>query len=256
MHILLIRTIIVIFLCLQFHQIHADEVLSETIVRIKPSIVAVGSFQKTRTPRSLFLGTGFAIGDGTLIATNAHVISKEKDSSHMEALAVFVRRNGKEEMAFATELKVDPIHDIAVLKLAGSARLTPLKLGDAGLVKEGQSIAFTGFPIGMVLGLFPVTHQGIIAAITPTVIPQLSSKLLSLDMLKRLREPYDVFQLDATAYPGNSGSPLYDPQTGSVIGIINKVFVQEGKESAITHPSGITYAMPVTHLKKLISNID
>ena len=129
-------------------------------------------------------------------------------------------------------------------------------LGNADQVKEGQDIAFTGFPIGMVLGLYPVTHQGIISAISPTVIPQLSGKLLSSDMLKRLREPYDVFQLDATAYPGNSGSPLYDPQTGSVIGIINKVFVQEGKESAITKPSGITYAMPVTYLKKLLDNVD
>ncbi|MBS3955260.1 MAG: trypsin-like peptidase domain-containing protein [Methylomicrobium sp.] len=252
----IIRIFAVLILWLQFGQTQADEVLSATIARVKPSIVVVGSFQKTRTPRGLFLGTGFAVGDGTLIATNAHVISKEKDLSHKEALAIFVRRDGKEEMAFATELKVDPVHDIAVLKLAGTARLTPMILGDAGQVKEGQDIAFTGFPIGMVLGLYPVTHQGIISAISPTVIPQLSGKLLSSDMLKRLREPYDVFQLDATAYPGNSGSPLYDPQTGSVIGIINKVFVQEGKESAITKPSGITYAMPVTYLKKLLDNVD
>ncbi|MCD2451782.1 serine protease [Methylicorpusculum oleiharenae] len=252
----IIRFFAALILWLQFGQTQADEVLSATITRVKPSIVVVGSFQKTRTPRGLFLGTGFAIGDGTLIATNAHVIAKEKDLSHKEALAIFVRRDGKEEMAFATELKVDPVHDIAVLKLAGNARLTPMVLGDAGQVKEGQDIAFTGFPIGMVLGLYPVTHQGIISAISPTVIPQLSGKLLSSDMLKRLREPYDVFQLDATAYPGNSGSPLYDPQTGSVIGIINKVFVQEGKESAITKPSGITYAMPVTYLKKLLDNVD
>ncbi len=27
--------------------------------------------------------------------------------------------------------------------------------------------------------------------------------------------------LDATAYPGNSGSPLYDPETGEVVGIIH-----------------------------------
>ena len=38
--------------------------------------------------------------------------------------------------------------------------------------------------------------------------------------------------------------------TGEVIGIINKVFVQGTKENAITDPSGITYAIPVRHVKK------
>ena len=36
--------------------------------------------------------------------------------------------------------------------------------------------------------------------------------------MKRIRDdPFRVFQLDATAYPGNSGSPVYDPMTGAVI---------------------------------------
>jgi S1-C subfamily serine protease len=75
---------------------------------------------------------------------------------------------------------------------------------------------------------------------------------LNVKLLKRLQEPYKVFQLDATAYPGNSGSPLYQPETGDVIGIINKVFIQETKENALTKPSGISYAIPVNHLQNLL----
>ena len=71
-------------------------------------------------------------------------------------------------------------------------------------------------------------------------------------MVKRLRDPYDVFQLDATAYPGNSGSPLYEPRTGDVVGIINKVFVKETKENVLKDPSGITYAIPATHAEALM----
>jgi serine protease Do len=62
-----------------------------------------------------------------------------------------------------------------------------------------------------------------------------------------------VFQLDATAYPGNSGSPVFDPDTGEVIGIINMVLVKAGKESVLAQPSGITYAIPASHLATMIA---
>jgi S1-C subfamily serine protease len=61
-----------------------------------------------------------------------------------------------------------------------------------------------------------------------------------------------VFQLDATAFPGNSGSPLYDPDTGAVVGIINKVFVQETKENLLAKPSGISYAIPIRYALPLL----
>jgi S1-C subfamily serine protease len=56
--------------------------------------------------------------------------------------------------------------------------------------------------------------------------------------------------LDATAYPGNSGSPLYIPETGEVVGVINKVFVKESREAVLEKPSGITYAIPVRYVKQ------
>ena len=48
----------------------------DTIARVKVSVVAVGTVQKLRTPQFQFLDTGFAVGDGSLIATNAHVVAK------------------------------------------------------------------------------------------------------------------------------------------------------------------------------------
>jgi len=38
--------------------------LADTIEKIKPSIVAIGTFQKTRRPPSIFRGTGFIVADG------------------------------------------------------------------------------------------------------------------------------------------------------------------------------------------------
>ena len=36
----------------------------QTIARVKSAVVAVGTFQRTRSPPFRFLGTGFAVGDG------------------------------------------------------------------------------------------------------------------------------------------------------------------------------------------------
>jgi S1-C subfamily serine protease len=231
----------------------AEEVLADTVAKIKNSVVAVGTYMPKRNPRAVFLGTGFAVLDGSLVVTNAHVIPAELDVNHREQIAVYFRKNNADEIILATEIAMDKEHDLAILKLQ-EERLPPLKLGNVSSVREGQLYAFTGYPIGMVLGLYPVTHRGIISAITPNVIPAIRSGSLNLKMLHRLKEPYNVFQLDATAYPGNSGSPLYNTETGEVIGVINKVFVQESKENVLSNPSAISYAIPINHVEKLLSD--
>lgn len=226
----------------------------DTIEKIKPAVVAVGTFQKTRRPPSVFRGTGFVVGDGLHVITNAHVLPEKLDSDRKEILAIFVGKGNVIDIREATNVAEDRDHDLAVLRLSGTP-LASMALGDSDRVREGETYAFTGFPIGMVLGLNPVTHRGIISAITPIVIPQLSGQFLEKRILSRLIAPYDVFQLDATAYPGNSGSPLYNPETGQIIGIINKVFIQESKETVIQKPSGISYAIPIKHLVGLLKKV-
>lgn len=229
----------------------ADQ-LPDTVARNKQSIVGVGTFQKTRSPPVNFSGTGFVVGDGKQVLTNLHVLPKKLDAERFESVAVFVRENGQETIRLATQVSTDEVHDIALLKIGG-VRLPALSLGDSDRVREGETYAFTGYPIGVVLGLHPVTHRGIVSAITPVAIPAPTMQQLNLKMLNRLHAPYDVFQLDATAYPGNSGSPLYDPGSGVVMGIINKVFVQETKENLLERPSGISYAIPIKYAVNLLN---
>src|SRR6266540_653869 len=212
--------------------------LPDVIGKIKSAIVAVGAFQKTRRPPSIFRGTGFVIADGLHVVTNAHVVPEKVDTEGKEVVSVFVGKASLIEVREATKVAEDRDHDLALLRITGRP-IAAMTLGDSNRVREGEIYAFTGFPIGMVLGLNAVTHRGIVSAITPIVIPQLTA-------------PYNVFQLDATAYPGNSGSPLYHPDTGQVVGIINKVFIQESKETVIQKPSGISYAIPINHLQELL----
>ena len=225
--------------------------LADVVARIKPSIVAIGTVELTRRPQAVFVGTGFVVGTGRYAITNAHVLPEKLNTKRREYLALFSPvedRSARPARVVAT----DAAHDLALLAFEGPPLPALALAGGGSVVREGELYAFTGFPIGMVLGVRPVTHRGIVSAITPIVDPQLSSRTLDATVIERLSAPYDVYQLDATAYPGNSGSPVYHPETGAVIGVINRVFVKKSKETLLERPSGITYAIPVVHVRALM----
>jgi serine protease Do len=231
--------------------VRAEESIADTVDKVKPSIVGVGTYQRTRSPSVDFRGTGFVIGDGLHVLTNFHVLPETIHKDKLETLAVFVREDGKETLRAAETISQDEQHDVALLKIQGNP-LPALGLGNSDKVREGEYYAFTGYPIGVVLGLHPATHRGMVSAITPVAIPASRANQIDKTLFDRLHDPFSVFQLDATAYPGNSGSPLYDLKTGHVIGIINKVFVQESKENILSKPSGISYAIPIRYAESLI----
>jgi len=224
----------------------------EAIEKIRPSIVVVGTYKKTNSPPFVLRGTGFVVGNGNLVATNAHVVIEPGDS---EAPALVIQgrtASGENQVRRATLLSRDKAHDIALLRIDGLP-LPALKLRNSDQVREGQSIGFTGFPIGGALGFSPVTHRGMISAITPIALPSGNSQQLNEKAIRQLRSgTFNIFQLDATAYPGNSGSPVFDIESGDVVGIINMVFIKGSKESALSQPSGISYAIPANFLQSLI----
>ena len=226
--------------------------LMQIIERVKPSVVGIGTSLKTRSPAVQFVGTGFAVADGRHVITNAHVVARPLDSDRKETSIVLVSKDGEPQAREAEVIAVDKDHDLALLRIAGDP-LPAMQLGDSAAVREGQTFAFTGFPIGMILGFHPATHKGMVAAITPIALPGITARQLDARVINRIRtSAYRIFQLDGTAYPGNSGSPLYDPVDGTVYGVINSVFVQGTRESAIGRPSGITYAIPSVYIRDLL----
>lgn len=228
----------------------------DTIARVKAAVVAVGTVQKLRSPQFLFLGTGFAVGDGSLVATNAHVIGKPLAAgADPEQLAIAIPGPDPKvvQVRVVRQVGLDAERDLALLRVPGPA-LPALALRDSDSVREGEQYLLTGFPIGSILGLFAATHRAMIAAITPIAIPPGDPRKLDPALIRRLQSgAFSVFQLDATSYPGNSGSPLYDPTSGEVVGVMNMVFVKGTKESALTNPSGISYAIPSKYLQSLIA---
>jgi len=240
---------------LQARQLSADPL--DVVQRVKASIVAVGTYEKSRSPAFGFRGTGFAVGDGSLVATNAHVLPPIIDAERQEALVVAIpgaTQGALAQVRPAKTLAIDQEHDLALLRIEGP-KLPALALGDSARVREGQHYLLTGFPIGSVLGLIPATHRAMVAALTPIAIPTDNAKELEARAIRRLSiSAYPVIQLDGTAYPGNSGSPLYDPDTGEVFGIVNSVVVKATRESALSQPSGISFAIPAQPLKNLLQS--
>jgi serine protease Do len=240
----------------------AEPQAEDTIARVKGSVVAVGTFERTRSPPFRFLGTGFAVGDGSLVATNAHVVPATLDASKREEIVVLLPAPWREDrepevrLRTARVVATDTVHDLAVLKIDG-APIPPLPIGDSSAVREGRGVLFTGFPIGAVLGVFPATHRASIAAITPIAIPQRRDADLGAATIRRLMAgAFPVFQLDGTAYPGNSGSPVYEAGGGgAVVAIVNMVLVKASRESMLAQPSGIAYAIPAEHLRALLGTI-
>ena len=231
--------------------------LPGVISAIKPSVFPVGTYSATDSPRFGFRGTGFVVGDGSLLATNHHVLPPGVDLELGPVLMVMVSRAG--EAATLRRARVaasDKQRDLALLRLEG-APLPALQLEEAGAVREGQSVALMGFPIGGAFGFSAVTHRGIIASITTAALPAATAQSLDPRAVRRLRDGnnLEVLQLDATAYPGNSGGPLFDAETGRVLGIVNQVLVRGSRESALTNPTGITYAIPVRYLLELMKDV-
>jgi S1-C subfamily serine protease len=227
-----------------------------TIARIKGSVVAIGTYERTRNQPFQFLGTGFAVGDGTLVLTSAHALPPAADPRRPGAVSVLSpapARDGREqaELREGRAVLVDPAMDVAVLKIDGPP-LPALRLRDSDGVRDGYDVMITGFPLGATLGPIPVTSRAMVAAITPVAVAPTRAADVDTSTLRRLSSgSFTVFQLDTVAYPGASGSPAYDPASGEVLGMVN-VAPRDASSAAPAPTASMPYAIPSRELRTLL----
>ncbi|HEY9109419.1 MAG TPA: serine protease [Roseateles sp.] len=229
------------------------EPLPVLIARVKRSVVAVGSYGLMDTPRFGFRAAGFAVDDGLHVVTNAHVVPTETPERIDRSIAVQVWLGDDQwQLRSARLLGRDLRNDLALLAIDGPA-LPALKLARQDAV-EGTAIALMGFPIGNALGQIHATHRGIVSAWTPTATPAGSPSGLDPRAVRQLRDgAFKVMQLDAIAYPGNSGGPVLDIETGEVVGVLQGGAIKGTKEAALSAPTGISYAVPASAAAALLA---
>jgi serine protease Do len=161
--------------------------LPRIVAAAKPSVLAVGQWNLTSSPRFTFRGTGFVVGDGNQIITNAHVLPPPGDTTFGNELRVRIvtgAEAGTERGV--TVVKVDRARDLAHLRMSGTP-LPALTLAGPDFIAEGSGVAFIGFPIGGLLGMAHVTHRGIVSSVTSIVLPPPNAGALTPRAVSQLR---------------------------------------------------------------------
>src|SRR5689334_9438721 len=166
-------------------KVQAQDILPELVRRIKPSAVAIETFDSKG--EKLARGSGFFI-DSDRIVTNRHVLEGAfRAEIHSSTGAVYQVKG---------VLAVDAEGDVAILKIDPPApAIKPLPL-DKTSPQEGESVVVIGNP----LGLEGSVTNGIVSAVRD--IPTFGR----------------IIQITAAISAGSSGSPVVNMQ-GQVIGI-------------------------------------
>lgn len=214
----------------------------------RASVLPIGRFDPLGSPRFGFRGTAFVVGDGRQVISCDHVVPAGETADWVLQRPL---PGGGQEWRRLSLVVRDPEHDLALLALEGEP-LPALALAPDDAPREGQDVLVMGFPIGGVLGFQPVTHRGLVSSIAPMSLPAANAAALRDANIAALRRgAFDILQLDATAYPGNSGGPVLDAASGQVLGIVNMVLAR-GREAALSAPSGISYAIPARWARRLL----
>ncbi|MDB5186957.1 MAG: putative HtrA2 peptidase [Candidatus Saccharibacteria bacterium] len=200
-----------------------EENLSSVVSKVSPSVVSI--ITQTQS-KDFYLGSSTQEGAGTgiivskdgYVMTNKHVVAG--------ASTVGVALSDGTTYADVQVLGVDPLNDVAFLKIPNVNDLPSAELGDSTSIRVGQKVV----AIGNSLGQYQNTvTSGIISGTGRPVAAQAGNEVETLT---------DLIQTDAAINPGNSGGPLLNLQ-GQVIGL-NTAIAADAQGIGFSIPIGAT----------------
>ncbi len=166
-------------------------------------------------------GSGVVIDENGLVLTNAHVVEKVNDVSITLA-------DG--DQCDAEVVGVDPVTDLALVRLQNCPETSKASLGDSEELEVGDWAIALGTPYGLE------------RTVTLGIVSSLHRNINSLGFSdKRL----ELIQTDAAINPGNSGGPLVNSR-GQVVGI--NTLVRSGPGA------GLGFAIPI-NLARRVSEV-
>ncbi|XP_028834718.1 serine protease HTRA2, mitochondrial-like [Denticeps clupeoides] len=193
--------------------------IADVVEKSSPAVVyieIVGRHPFSGREVAVSNGSGFIVGSDGLIVTNAHVVANKR--------GVRVKLSNGDTYNASVQ-NVDPVADIATIKITAKNPLPTLRLGQSSDVRQGEFVVAMGSPFA----LRNTITSGIVSS------AQRGSKELGLS-----NSNMDYIQTDAAIDFGNSGGPLINLD-GEVIGI-----------NTMKVTAGISFAIPSDHVRNFL----
>jgi S1-C subfamily serine protease len=183
---------------------------------------------------SIFVPGGGGGGSGVLISSDGFALT----NFHVTSPAGSYMRCGLSDgnMYDAVIVGIDPVGDLAMIRLLGRDDFPFAELGDSRTAQAGDWCMVIGNPFLLASNLQPTVTWGILSGVGRYQYP--SGTLL---------EYGDCLQTDASINPGNSGGPIYDAQ-GRLLGIVGRAsFEKRGRVNV-----GVGYAISINQAKNFL----
>lgn len=195
--------------------------------KTSPSVVSIITTQGSLLSARQGAGTGIVISKDGYVLTNKHVVD--------QARSVRVVTGSGEQYSRVKQVGVDPLNDIAFLKIQGVDDLPAAELGDSGTVKVGQKV----IAIGNSLGQYQNTVTSGIISGKGRPVDAATDGGSSVESLT------DLLQTDAAINRGNSGGPLLN-SSGQVIGINTAI---------VSNAQSVGFAIPINAVKGMVRGV-
>ncbi len=208
--------------------------IAEIASKVTPAVVSIISEVQNNSYYSFYgastsqaSGTGMIVSKDGYILTNKHVV---EDAKKLEVVT-----DSGDTYDDVDIVGVDPLNDVAFIKINGVDNLPTVTLGDSKTISVGQPV----LAIGNALGAYQNT-------VTEGIVSGTGRSLVASDSNGANAETLtDMIQTDAAINPGNSGGPLVNA-VGDVIGLNTAV-----SSSA----NGIGFAIPIAAAKGMLRSI-
>ena len=209
-----------------------------------PSVVHIYTTQEIRTPRHPFLndplfrhffGDRFGeesqrragLGSGVVVSADGYILTNNHVIEGADEIEIASNDGRKFK---ARSLGADPESDLAVLRIEGTAKLSPVVFGDSDHLRVGDVVLAIGNPFGVG------------QTVTSGIVSALGRSHLGINTFE------NFIQTDAAINPGNSGGALVDVR-GRLVGINTAIYSQSGGSM------GIGFAIPASLARSVMEQI-
>ena len=196
--------------------------LNSYLKTVADSVVMI---QGVSEQHNFFSGSGFCIAPN-LIVTNRHVV-EEMTREHIKIV-------GKNKIYQVDQLELDPINDLAILRV--NENLKPFKLGEFGFVEPGEQVLAIGFP-------------------SPSSSIHSENIYISKGIVNSIRKidasSERIIFFDTKAGSGMSGGPLING-LGEAVGIVTLILRPNEEGGAYVENQPV--ALPIDLVRKYVTS--